>query len=107
MFTHKETGVIIHADLNSSVSHATLRPADLIPTFLEVLKTAPEYPELFKTLPLSGALDGDHDWYGTEDAAWLLDDLFKTLNQYAPDGFYFGATEGDGANFGYWQTIED
>jgi len=28
------------------------------------------------------------------------------LNEYAPDGYYFGAIEGDGSDFGFW-AIED
>ena len=33
----------------------------------------------------------------------IVNDLMDALNEYAPDGYYFGAIEGDGSDFGFWQ----
>lgn len=97
--------------LGTSVSHATLRPQDLIETFEEVLNNiAPEalvglketYPEDFVTL--LGA-DADQD---TWMLAWeYLDTLCTALEGEAPEGYYFGALEGDASDFGFWPLDPD
>jgi hypothetical protein len=33
---------------------------------------------------------------------FVLDEIFERLNNIAPDDCYFGAHEGDGALFGFW-----
>tara|TARA_Y100000310_G_scaffold207602_1_gene208134 strand:+ start:188 stop:505 length:318 start_codon:yes stop_codon:yes gene_type:complete len=37
----------------------------------------------------------------------VINDLMDALNEYAPDGYYFGSIEGDGADFGFWQDEEN
>jgi len=37
---------------------------------------------------------------------YTVDELIDALNEYAPDGMYFGALEGDGADFGWWYESE-
>jgi hypothetical protein len=39
-------------------------------------------------------------------AVFVVDALIKALDNYAPDGCYFGAHEGDGADFGFWPVAE-
>ena len=36
------------------------------------------------------------------EALELVNELQDALNEYAPDGMYFGTLEGDGADFGWW-----
>ena len=36
-----------------------------------------------------------------------MKDLFDCLNDYAPDGYYFGSHEGNGSEFGYWEIINN
>jgi hypothetical protein len=36
-------------------------------------------------------------------AADIVDALTEELQMFAPDGHYFGAHPGDGADFGYWE----
>ena len=42
-----------------------------------------------------------------EFASELVTELMDALNEYAPDGYYFGSIEGDGADFGFWQDEEN
>jgi hypothetical protein len=39
-------------------------------------------------------------------AAGVVDALIEALDDFAPDGCYFGAHEGDGADFGFWPVAE-
>ena len=47
-----------------------------------------------------GGADDVDGWHVSE----VLDELYQALNDEAPDGHYFGAHEGDGAEFGFWPT---
>lgn len=98
---------------NVSISHSTHRAQDLIPAFLVALSVV--WPEAyegymvaqFPPIPSYVSDEGDSsEWWDSEDAAYLLQDLFDQLDQAAPDGFYFGAHPGDGSDFGFWK-IED
>ena len=42
-----------------------------------------------------------------EEENFLLERLFETLEEAAPEGYYFGSQEGDGACFGYWSIEEE
>lgn len=79
-----------------SVSHGTLRPEDLIPTFLQYVEEfAPDQiPE--------NAFFTD-----TEDDNWLLEELFCILEGISPPGHYFGSHPGDGADYGWWPFDEE
>jgi len=81
-------------DFVGTVSSGTMRPDDLIPEFLYVLEL--HWPE--KAQELVEEYDGSED----DDDYWLLDALFDALNEVAPEGFYFGASTGDGADYGFW-----
>ena len=41
-----------------------------------------------------------------EEASYIFEDIFDLFNDIAPEGFYFGNLEGDGACFG-WFVVED
>jgi len=96
-----------------SVSHGTLRNQDLIPAFLEAVShLAPAVYEqmtmgIFPAVPQYAQEDDDHEWWYTETAYWVLEQLDDVLNDYAPDGYYFGAHEGDGSDFGFWKIIDE
>lgn len=94
--------------LHGTISHGTLRPQDLIPAFLDALRTLnpAAYDQLMfgsghPLIPSYALEDEDADWW-TEDAQWILDDLTDRLAESAPEGHYFGALEGDGSDFGFW-----
>ena len=40
--------------------------------------------------------------YGAECLCDDISTLIDALNEYAPEGMYFGTLEGDGADFGWW-----
>lgn len=96
-----------------SVIHATLKPQDLIPAFLDVVvEIAPEHYEgmmsaSFGPIPSYVQDEGDSsEWWNSEDASHLLESLFDVLNNHAPDGYYFGAHPGDGSDFGFWPGLD-
>lgn len=91
--------------------HATFRPEDLIPAFLEGLyRIDPQaHCDLYHKAvvpmgvdPLS--LKDGHSWWNSKSAQWLLEDLFDALNAVAPEGYYFGGHPGDGSDFGFWKV---
>jgi len=85
-----------------SIIEGTLRPADLIPAFVEELKRLDEggtYQELI------GEAENITN-YETEDAQFILEDLSIALDSFSPPYTFFGAANTDGAAFGFWPTID-
>tara|TARA_Y100000310_G_scaffold329533_1_gene399581 strand:+ start:121 stop:579 length:459 start_codon:yes stop_codon:yes gene_type:complete len=93
-----------------SVSSATMRPQDLIPRFLDELrdlagdaKVDTLVMEYDVPAGLDDALqDDNHPYWGSEEPEGLLEVLFDELDEHAPPHCYFGAHEGDGADYGFW-----
>lgn len=92
------------------VSTDTLRLEDLLPKYwqtAEQLAQLADRPALINPGTLAdleklvGEDSSESDW-NDETAAQVLEDLTDTLQDVAPVGFYFGASEGDGACFGFW-----
>ena len=95
-----------------TVSHGTMNPIDLVPVFADLLAELsgnnPESPESgllhdchkYRNGLINRVNDSDFD----ETESELVNDLFDALNEYAPDGFYFGAHCGDGSDYGFWQV---
>ena len=108
MFTDEQTNSTIFADLDSTVIHGTHRPADLAPVFLGVIRETPEYIQLLQAAPAivtdPTPYNDDNDEWQSEDTSFFLDELFETLDSYAPAGYYFGAHPGDGSDYGFWKT---
>lgn len=104
-----------------SISTGTLRAEDLAETFGFVLETiittAKDAAEALAlgepSMPWPEApLEQWREWRenpeSLDDEALdeLVIDLQDALNDVAPEGFYFGTAEGDGADFGFWQEVE-
>lgn len=109
---------------NTSVSHGTMRPEDLIPSFISELDDrleestfdlGAETPERVKFVgttqtKLGGIerrmLDDEgnvkEEYFESDDANYDLESLFDILNEFAPTDCYFGAHPGDGSDYGYW-----
>jgi hypothetical protein len=98
------------------VSSDTLRPEDLIPTFLDALtRYAPARAEALAAehrLVLEAMNADNFDTFYEEDddiaeaAGWLLDELSLALDDIAPPYVMFGTSEGDGACFGFWPALD-
>ncbi len=95
--------------------HGTHRTQDLIPAFVAQIKLmAPDcthqsyvYTQRPQSAYHSATVIGDRaTWWDSADAHDLMHDLQDTLNELAPDGWYFGAHPGDGSDFGYWMHEE-
>lgn len=87
-----------------SISEGTLRDEDLIDTFASELRSLYEAtrtripPHVKKLLAEAEVLD-----YGeTDDLSEVVSELSQELEHFAPPYAYFGASEGDGADFGFW-----
>ena len=109
MFIDEKTQVEILADLNCSLIHGTLRACDLVPAFLEVIKNTPEYTQIMQTndsnlqVIFDPSADECDDRWESDDMCYFLNEvLFDILDSFAPEGYYFGAHQGDGSDFGFW-----
>jgi len=91
-----------------------MRTEDLIPTFIETLAyygaalpndmVCGEHLE-YTSLPSYAnvaIIDEDNDYWQSDDVGYDLEALFDALNEIAPPFCYFGATEGDGSDYGFW-----
>lgn len=99
------------------VSEGSLRIEDLLARYWQAAETthslrydghpwAAEHPSLAAVLErLVGEDSRESDW-SEDQAADALDQLIQLLQNAAPTGFYFGASEGDGACLGFWPERE-
>jgi hypothetical protein len=111
-----------------SVSHATMRPEDLIPCFLDELKRQEDLSEGDKALiaeikhrmetntePCADGKPGLRlrkangkfaTYYESTAVDYDLEALFDALESYSPPFMYFGAHPNDGADYGWWLSEE-
>jgi hypothetical protein len=98
-----------------SVSTATMRPQDLIPTFadyadsLRLSKAERKQVTKIKhtASKIANGRFGDNDAYWQDVVAdWDLEALFDILNNHSPAYAYFGSHPGNGADYGFW-LVED
>ena len=88
----------------------TLKTEDLLPKFwsvaedLAVRSSRPDLLsfDLLQTLACLAGEDSSFDDWSEDAASAALSELFEVLQHAAPCGFGFGASEGDGACFGFW-----
>ena len=94
-----------------TVSHGTMRTADLLESFAfelehHVQRNAEAWcsdagrsarDELVALVEEAREIDPE-----TDEAMELIDELFDALERFAPDGCYFGAHAGDGSDYGFW-----
>jgi len=103
-----------------TVSRATMREEDLVPKFLAVLdEFAPreaarirglirrelhvDYGRLISDYPAEGLEDKYEAAWRSEEMSYILnEDIWDAMQNIAPEGHYFGASEGDGSDFGFW-----
>lgn len=109
------------ANFAGSISEGTLNARHLVPRYAEVLAYCWPTHELVERYRVLGAAlqvvaeftrDEPRDVadllgvWECESMGYLLEGLFDALCEVAPEGTYFGASEGDGASFGFW-PIDD
>ena len=90
-----------------TVSHATARWEDLIPAFTDFLReigqgnvfSKEECPNHQQAERSVGTVYADLDE--------ILSDLFDAIDDYVPEGYYFGAHPGDGSDYGIWPVEEE
>jgi len=86
-----------------TVSHGTMRTEDLIPVFLNTLRSFDSENQLFDEWKHE-IRDIEDGWIERDpvNADAMLDDLFESLNEWCPPYCYFGSHEGDGSDYGCW-----
>lgn len=109
-----------YADLGT-VSAATHRPQDLIPSFVYALKNLDEENNYIDTIQegqtiinIAEKYSIENDCHSDECSIWSNEDtsyylneiLFEALNNFAAPYSYFGSTEGNGSDFGFWVDYE-
>jgi len=102
-------GAIVKRQQNiGSVSSGTMRPEDLIPSFLWELKHQKPCHRAHLALirgieaSIEKGIGTDEEYFSSEQADEDLSSLFDALQDYAPSYFTFGAHPSDGADYGYW-----
>jgi hypothetical protein len=103
---NEKTKYLIYAVPGHSISSGTLRPQDLLPKFLKVIRETGEYVQISIALPYY-PFENDNDTWWDQEGQYVLQEVMAVLEKYAPDGYYFGTREGDGADFGYWEIPEE
>lgn len=96
-----------HKATIGSISHGTLRTVDLLDAFaseLDMLESGRgDVAEARAVLTLHNA-----GWLQIADsgeASELVQALQDALDEFAPSYCYFGTTEGDGSDFGFWPSL--
>jgi hypothetical protein len=93
-----------------SISSGTMRNEDLIPTFAWELnhllkKQAKRFKRAeYRKLIREAEKIEKEEAFDTEEAGYTLEGLFEALEAFAPPLCYFGANEGDGADYGFWPS---
>lgn len=93
-----------------SISSGTMRTEDLVSAYASELeyqmdRQVARFPrrDMRKTINDAGRITD----YDSEEAGYCLDDLIGHLETFAPPYAYFGGHEGDGADYGYWLSLDD
>jgi len=88
----------------SVVTHA-YKEEDIIPALLDELRKYD--PIQVDRLETQIPEEPDAEWWESEEAQWLIEDLYNDLDEYAPPGYWFGGHPDDPADIGYWPAEED
>jgi hypothetical protein len=91
-----------------TISHGTMRTYDLVCEFRwELRQYKPRLSgHVCRDVPRSAWENEDHPYWDSEDAGYTLEELFDAMNSLAPEYVYFGASEGDGSDYGFWLNHE-
>lgn len=84
--------------IGKTISHATLKTEDI----WSAIKDA----GLDMKIPADVAAYAEETIHANPESIEsmeALDAVYDSLTVIAPDGYYFGAHEGDGSDFGFWE----
>ena len=106
--------ILRESERPGSISHGTLRNEDLIPKYMSIIfRNNPQKArEIWKSSPnlLQALCDEkvgqNNSWWDSEEACEIAEELMDTLQEYAPEGHYFGSHPGDGSDIGYWEDLD-
>ena len=102
-FILQEEGMILshdtlrNSDLLNAIYHKVIEPFDLWPSFRNELEQLLEYPE--------EELNNPEPFSIGDEASCIIDEAFDYLIDISPEGYYFGTSEGDGAEFGFYPVV--
>jgi hypothetical protein len=86
-----------------SISTGTLRTEALLQRFADTLKACGSTSnEIDNAYDFVNAIETEDNPDGNPDAQLIMDLLWEALEAMCPPFIYFGALEGDGADFGFW-----
>lgn len=98
-----------------SVISGTLRRQDLLIAFTEELARWDKWDQhtdiinatCFFLQELEESPRDEQAYFNLlEEVDELISEIMNILNEYALDGFYFGAHQADGSDFGFWPINE-
>jgi hypothetical protein len=88
---------------NKQFSHGTLNPRHLLVISLDFIKDVADLlSEVKDVLRKAAYLSHADEWHELTEM-WMT--VFEYLETLAEDGYYFGCTEGDGSDIGWWQVV--
>ena len=88
-----------------TIIQGTLVTEELVSAFADELERLEGDPELIQRARDWQELDEDQGERGEaweEEGNYLVNDLIDALNEASPPYCYFGSSEGDGSDFGFW-----
>ncbi len=93
-----------------TVSHGTMRNQDVLPKIMsQLFKEDPQRAreiwngnEKFLEALCDERCGIENSWWDSEEATQMSEELFDIMNEYVPEGHYFGAHPGDGSDYGVW-----
>jgi hypothetical protein len=87
-----------------TIIQATLRTEDLLDAFAgELDRLSPGHRVAGEAY---GILEMDNPDFDDDVAVEVILDLEDALNEFAPPFCFFGAIDGDGADFGFWPSMD-
>lgn len=84
-------------------SHATYQVGHILTRFEHPIEELLENVTSEEAAAIGSAYAAAVAALDTDEETECLMELFDALNKVAPSGCYFGANEGDGSDFGFWQ----
>ena len=91
-----------------SISHATLRNEDILPTFLNVLEKL-DIDRKYKSVIEEGKeyIANNFESENGEMNEYICGDLFNALDSFSPDGYEFGPHIANATYIGWWKSVDD